>query len=59
MAATSWTTSLFPRHGGYLVPVKDVVRRAEHIDLGDVIEIRLSLDLGRGAGVRPCPGPRR
>ena len=50
---TSWTTSLFPRHGGYLVPVKDVVRRAEHIDLGDVIEITLSLDLGRRLGTRP------
>lgn len=54
---TSWTTSLFPRDGGYLVPVKDVVRRAEHIDLGDMIEITLSLDLSRGPG--PGPRPRR
>lgn len=42
---TRWTTSLYPKDGGYLVPVKDAVRRAEHLELGDVVTVRLSVDL--------------
>lgn len=38
---TGFTTSLFPREGGYLVPVKAVVQRAEEVDVGDEIEVRL------------------
>lgn len=38
---TDFTTSLFPRDGGYLVPVKTAVQRAEGIGLGDVIHIAL------------------
>lgn len=49
---TEWTTSLFPKDGGYLLPVKDVVRRAEDIGLGDVIRVSLTLDLSRPKGVR-------
>jgi len=44
---TEWTTSLFPKQGGYLLPVKDAVRRAEGIRIGDVIEVTLTLDLSR------------
>ena len=44
---TSWTTSLWPKDGGYVVPLKDKVRRAESVQLGDTVtvamEIRLSL----------------
>ena len=40
---TDWTTSLIPRNGGYAVPVKTAVRRAEEIELGDVITIRLRI----------------
>ena len=29
IGATTFTTSLFPKDGGYLVPVKDAVRRGE------------------------------
>ena len=29
-----WTTSLFPKDGGYLVPIKDAIRKAEAIILG-------------------------
>jgi hypothetical protein len=42
---TRWTTSLFPKDGGYLVPLKDVVRRAEQIDVGDVVTIELAVDV--------------
>jgi hypothetical protein len=45
---TGWTTSLFPRDGRYLVPVKDAVRRAERLELGDVVPVSLTLDVGRG-----------
>jgi len=50
--ATTWTTSLFPKQGGYLVPVKDAVRRAERMSVGDVVTISLALDLTRPGGPR-------
>jgi hypothetical protein len=40
---TTFTTSLFPKNGGYLVPVKDKVRAAERIDPGDVVTVRLTI----------------
>lgn len=40
---TSWTTSLFPKDGGYLVPVKTSVRRAEKLDVGDAVHVTLSV----------------
>ena len=45
LGGTTFTTSLFPKDGGYLVPLKDAVRRAEHIELGDDISLVLHLDL--------------
>ena len=45
---TEWTTSLFPKDGGYLVPVKIAVRRAEKLELGDVVPVSLTLDVGGG-----------
>ncbi len=44
---TSFTTSLFPRHGTYLVPVKDAVRRSEGIELGDRVTVHLTIDMSR------------
>ena len=38
-----WQTSLFPRSGSYLVPVKDVVRKAEGFVVGDRVEVRLTI----------------
>ena len=29
-----WKTSLWPKDGGYIVPIKDDVRRAEGLELG-------------------------
>jgi Domain of unknown function (DUF1905) len=40
---TTWTTSLFPRQGGYLVPVRDSVRKAERIELGDHVAVSLAI----------------
>ncbi len=46
VGATTWTTSLFPKDGGYLVPVKDAIRRAEGVELGDVVDVVLEIDVG-------------
>lgn len=45
IGATTWTTSLWPKDGGYVVPLKDRVRRAEEIELGDVVSMVLHVDL--------------
>jgi len=42
---TEYTTSLFPKNGGYLVPVKDAVRDAEEVDDGDVVPVLLGVRL--------------
>jgi hypothetical protein len=44
IGSTSFTTSLFPRQGVYLVPVKVAVQRAERVDVGDVVGVRLEVD---------------
>ena len=40
---TEWETSLFPKDGRYLLPVKDKVRKAELLELGDTVTVRLVL----------------
>ena len=42
---TDFRTSLIPKDGRYLVPVKTVVRTSEGIDLGDSVTVRLVLDV--------------
>ena len=42
---TRWTTSLWPKDGGYVVPVKTDVRRREKLELGDTVRIRLTIDV--------------
>jgi hypothetical protein len=42
---TEWQTSLFPKQGRYLVPLKDSVRKAEHLAEGDHVTIRLEVRL--------------
>lgn len=43
LGRTEWTTSLFPKDGRYLVPLKDKVRRAEGVGEGDTVTVDLSL----------------
>ena len=43
VGTTTWTTSLFPKNGGYLVPLKDRVRAAEGIAQGDAVELVLTV----------------
>ncbi|MFP5020411.1 DUF1905 domain-containing protein [Pseudonocardia phyllosphaerae] len=41
IGATRWTTSLWPKDGGYLLPLKDAVRDREGIAIGDRITARV------------------
>ena len=41
---TEFTTSLFPKDGVFLLPLKVAVRRAEGIDVGDEVAVRMFLD---------------
>lgn len=45
VGGTSWTTSLWPKNGGYVVPLKASVRQAESIDIGDEVTVLLTIDL--------------
>ncbi|MBZ0292388.1 MAG: DUF1905 domain-containing protein [Anaerolineae bacterium] len=40
---TEWETSLFPKDGLYLVPIKASVRKAEKIEEGDTVTIYLEV----------------
>ena len=42
---TRWQTSLWPKDGRYIVPVKAAVRKAEGIEEGDTATVRLTVDL--------------
>ncbi|WP_127480928.1 DUF1905 domain-containing protein [Nocardioides pantholopis] len=41
IGATTWPTSLWPKDGGYVVPLKASVRRAEGVEVGDTVTVRL------------------
>lgn len=43
LGATRFSTSLFPRDGGFLLPVEDAVRRAEEVQVGDVVQVELEI----------------
>jgi hypothetical protein len=38
-----FTTSLFPKDGGYLLPIKNAVRIPAEIEVGDLLEVTLTL----------------
>lgn len=42
---TVWTTSLFPRDGNYVVPIKSAIRAAEELELGDTVSVTLAIDV--------------
>ena len=42
---TNWATALWPKDGRYIVPVKTAVRKAEGLEIGDVVEVGLVVDL--------------
>lgn len=40
---TEWATSLFPKDGRYVVPLKDAVRDAEGLDDGDTVTVQITV----------------
>ncbi len=40
---TEWKTSLFPKDGRYLVPIRDQVRHKERLKIGDRVTVRLEV----------------
>jgi len=45
IGGTGWKTSLFPKDGRYIVPVKTWVRKAEALEVGDLVMVRLAVDV--------------
>ena len=43
LGRTTFTTSLWPKDGGYYLPLKDAVRAAERIEPGQHVTVRFSL----------------
>jgi hypothetical protein len=40
---TEWKTSLFPKEGRYLVPIRMSVQKSENLDVGDCVVIQLEV----------------
>lgn len=40
---TTFRTSLWPKDGRYVIPLRDAVRHAEGLELGDVVTVELEL----------------
>ena len=45
VGSTRWKTSLWPKDERYILPIKTAVRRAEDLELGDDVSVRLTVDL--------------
>jgi hypothetical protein len=45
IGGSTWKTSLFLKGGRYIVPVKASVRRAEGLEDGDMVTVRLAVDV--------------
>ncbi len=43
IGGVAFTTSLFPRDNGYLLPVKTAVRRRLDVALGDVVQVTMRI----------------
>jgi len=40
---TEWKTSLWPKDGRYIVPIKAIVRKAENLEQGHKVTVRLEV----------------
>lgn len=43
IGATEWKTSLFPKEGRYLVPIRKSVQKSENLDVGNSVVIQLEV----------------
>lgn len=55
IGGTRWETSLWPKDGGYIVPVKTAVRHHEHLEDGDTVTVRLLVATRTGAARTSVP----
>jgi len=44
IGSTTVTTALWPKDGGYIVPIKKVLQDRESITIDDVVEVALDID---------------
>jgi hypothetical protein len=45
IGATRWRTALFPKDELYVLPLKDKVRNAQDLDVGDAVTAQLFIDV--------------
>jgi len=45
IGASIYQTSLFPRNGGYLVPVKVAIQQAESVGVGQLVSARVEISV--------------
>ncbi|WKN47400.1 DUF1905 domain-containing protein [Nocardioides sp. Arc9.136] len=45
MGEARWTTSLWPKDGTYVVPLKLAARRTEGVVTGDVVDLVVTIDV--------------
>jgi hypothetical protein len=43
IGTTKWKTALWPKDGNYVLPIKDRVRMAERLELGDDVTVELEV----------------
>jgi hypothetical protein len=43
LGSSTWSTSLWPKDGGYLVPLKTAARRAEGVEVDSAVTVRLRI----------------
>jgi hypothetical protein len=43
IGSTESKTALWPKNGRYIVPIKDAVRNAEQLELGDMVSVQLEV----------------
>ncbi|WP_022892932.1 DUF1905 domain-containing protein [Agromyces subbeticus] len=43
IGGSEWASALWPKDGGYIVPIKAWVREAEGLDVGDAATVRLAV----------------
>ena len=56
IGSSEWTTSLWPKDGGYILPIKTWVRTAEGLELGEPVDVSLRFDALVRAGGGPIGG---
>jgi GNAT superfamily N-acetyltransferase len=55
MGSVEWKTSLWPKDGEYLLPLKDAVRKPAGLDAGDTVEVRLTFGAPHRKQTQPAP----